>query len=390
VKLIPRILISVSAVLATGAAVAACGGGGGGSSDAKVPADAVATVNGTPISRTDFTHWTTIAAKSDAGAAVPDPPAYTKCMALKKATPPAPGAKAPTAAALKAECVKSYNQYRTAALEQLVAAQWIQGEAGARHLTVTDADVKKSFQQQKTQAYPKDADYQAFLKQSGETEPDILQTVKVSLLANKLSALVTKGKDTVTDPEIADYYAKNKKTYAKPESRTLRVVVSKDKKKAKAAAAALKAGGSWATVAKKYSDDKASGAKGGAVGDVTQESLPPELAKPVFDAAKGKLIGPITASGETYVLSVTKITPASQQTLAEATAAIKTTLQGQKQQTVLAAFTKDYQKRWRTKTTCAPEIKISSCVNGPVPTPTPTAPPVTGAPPAAAPTASGG
>jgi foldase protein PrsA len=371
--------MTVSALLATGAAVAACGGGSGG-----IPKDAVASVDGTAIPRASFTHWITIAAKSDSGATVPDPPTYARCIATKKAAETASKAKPSTPAALKAACVKSYTQYRSAALEQLVAAEWIKGEASSRHLSVTPADVNKTFQQQKTQAYPKDADYQAFLKQSGETQADILETVKVTLLANKLSAQVTKGKDAVTDADIAAYYAKNKSTYAKPESRDLSVVVNTSKAKATAAAAALKAGGSWKSVAKKYSSDKASAAKAGEVGAVTEAALPPDLAKPVYAAAKGKVIGPITTGGSSYVFTVNSITAASQETLAQATAAIKQTLQTQKQQTVLAAFTKDYQKRWRAKTTCADEIKISACANGPEPTPTPTAPAVDPAAAAAA------
>ena len=42
------------------------------------------------------------------------------------------------------------------------------------NVKVTDADVKKSFDEQKKQSFPKDADYQKFLKKSGQTQEDIL------------------------------------------------------------------------------------------------------------------------------------------------------------------------------------------------------------------------
>jgi foldase protein PrsA len=362
-----RLLASIPVALTTAVAIAACGGGGSGNS--------VATVDGTPITQTAFTHYVTIAAKSDGGAAVPDAPKFTACIAAKKKT----SAKS-TPAQLKAMCQKSYSQYRQSALSQLISAQWVKAEAASRHLTVTPAAVKTTFQQQKTQAYPKAADYQTFLKQSGQTQADLMDDVKVSLLASKISAQVVKGKDTVTSADIAAYYAKNKSQYAKPETRNLRVVINKSKTKAAAAAVALKHGGSWTSVAKKYSTDTTSSAKGGEVDNVAKASLPAGLAKPIFSAKNGQIIGPVTSSGNSYVFTVIKDVPASQQTLAQATSAIKSTLQSSKQQSVLQSWAKGYQTRWRAKTQCTGDLKVSSCANGPKPTPTPTAAPATGAP----------
>ncbi len=348
-------------------AVAACGG------DSGVPKDAIATVNGTAIPRAQFTHWTAIAAKSDGGAAVPDAPAYTKCIAAKHAAEKAQKAKATTDAQAKAACAKSYTQYRTAALQQLTAVQWIEGEAAQRKVTVSDADVKTTFNQQKQQAYPKDADYQNFLKQSGETEADILLSVKLNLLGQKVSQQVTKGKDTVTADEVSKYYAAHKSQYAQPETRTLRAVINKSKAKAAAAATALKHGANFAAVVKQYSSDAASKKNKGEVGAVKKADLPPDLATPIFKASKNAIIGPITSGGSSYVFMVTKVAPASQQTLEQASAAIKQTLQSTKQQAAISAFSKDYEKRWRAKTQCADDFKISVCANGPAPTPTPTA-----------------
>ena len=94
---------------------------------------------------------------------------------------------------------------------------------------VTDAEVKKSFDEQKKQSFPKDADYKKFLQTSGQTQEDILQRVKLDLLSNKIRDKVVKGKDTVSDKAIADFYNKNKARFAQPEKRDLRVVLTKDK-----------------------------------------------------------------------------------------------------------------------------------------------------------------
>ena len=228
----------------------------------------MATVDGEAIEKEQFTHWMNVAAKStgQANAAVPDPEAeYKNCIATKrKATPsPAKGQPKVTDDQLKTQCKQEYEQLRNQVLQLLISFQWIQGEASAMDVKVTDAEVKKSFAEQKKQSFPKEEDYKKFIKTSGQTEADILQRVKLDLLSNKIRDKVVKGKDTVSDKAIQDFYNKNKARFAQPEKRDLRVVLTKDKAKADEAKAALEGGDSWTKVAKKYSIDDTSKASGG-------------------------------------------------------------------------------------------------------------------------------
>src|SRR6478735_10669478 len=277
------------ALAGAGVTFAACGG---------VPGNAVATVDGEAINKSDFSHWLAIAAKSSgtAGAVVPDPENdYAKCVAAKrKATPaPAKGQPKTTDAQLKTQCKTEYEQYRSQVLQLLISFKWIQGEAEAKGVKVTDAEVKKSFDEQKKQSFPKEADYQKFIKQSGQTQEDILQRVKLDLLSNKIRDKVVKGKDTVSDKAIADFYAKNKARFAQPEKRDLKVVLTKEKADADKALAALKDGDSWKEVAKKYSIDDASKAEGGKLAAQAKGTLDKELDDAVFSAKKDELTGPI-------------------------------------------------------------------------------------------------
>ena len=107
---------------------------------------------------------------------------------------------------------------------------------------MTDAEVKKSFDEQKKQTFPKDADYQKFLKDSGQTNEDVMMRVRLDTLSNKIREKVTKGKDNVTDQQIEDYYNKNKAQFAQPERRDLSIVLTKTEAKAKEAKAALDSG----------------------------------------------------------------------------------------------------------------------------------------------------
>jgi foldase protein PrsA len=362
-----RIALSLTAVAGVGATFAACGG---------VPGNAVATVDGEAIEKSDFTHWMTVAAKStgQANAAVPDPEAgYAKCIAAKRKATPAPAKGQPkvTDSQLKTQCTQEYEQLRNQVLQLLISFKWIQNEAETMDVKVTDAEVKKSFAEQKKQSFPKDEDYKKFIATSGQTEADILQRVKLDLLSNKIRDKVVKGKDTVSDKAIADFYNKNKARFAQPEKRDLRVVLTKGKADADKAKAALDSGDSWTKVAKEYSIDDTSKASGGKLPAQAKGTLDKELDDAVFSAKKGELVGPVKTQYGYYVFSVTNVTAASQQTQAEAKETIKQTLQSQNQQTALDKFVKDFTARWKEKTECSEGYKTSDCKNGPKATPTP-------------------
>jgi foldase protein PrsA len=321
-----------------------------------------------------------VAAKSSgqANAAVPDPEAdYAKCVAAKRKTTPAPAKGQPkvTDSQLKTQCKTEYDQLRNQVLQLLISFKWIQGEAETMDVKVTDAEVKKSFDQQKKQSFPKDADYKNFLKTSGQSEEDILQRVKLDLLSNKIRDKVVKGEDKVSDKAISDFYNKNKARFAQPEKRDLRVVLTKNEGDADKAKAALEGGDSWKTVAKEYSIDDTSKASGGKLPAQAKGTLDAELDKAVFAASKNELEGPIKTQYGYYVFTVTAVTPASQQSLAEAKETIKQTLQSQNQQKALDTFVKDFTKRWKDKTECSEGYKTTDCKNGPKATPTPSAVP---------------
>ena len=244
---------------AAGLVLAACGG---------VPGNSVATVDGEPIAKTDYDHWNTVVRKLS------------------------PGIKPDDA--------------RNQALQVLVSFRWVDGEAERLGVKVSDADVRKSFAEQKQQAFPKEADYQKFLKDTTQTEADIVARVRVDLLGQKIQEQVVKGNDKVSDKAIADFYAKNKTRFAQPEKRDLRVVLTKGKREADKAHAALERGDAWTKVAKRYSIDDTSKATGGKLPAQAKGTLDADLDKAVFSAAKGELAGPVKTQYGYYVFTVTQ------------------------------------------------------------------------------------
>ena len=247
-------------------------------------------------------------------------------------------------------------------------------------IKVTEEEIKKSFDKQSKEAFPKDADFEKFLKDSGQTEADILKRVRLDTLSNKIREKVTKGKDKVTDAQIEAYYNKNKARFAQPERRDLRIVLTKGEAKAKQAKAALEDGDSFKSVAKKYSIDQASKAQGGKLPAVAKGQQEKALDTAIFKAKKGELVGPVKTQFGYYVFDVTKITPASQQSLAQAKETIKQTLASENQQKALDKFVKSFRKRWKEKTDCREGYRTADCKNAPKATPTPTPPAGAGQP----------
>jgi len=327
---------------------------------------------------------------------VPDSPSFTKCVAAKKKVQPAPAKGQPkvTDKQLKTQCDQEYKALRDQVLQLLISFEWIQGEASDLKVKISEAEVKKSFDMQKKQSFPKPKDFDKFLKDSGQSLDDILLRVRLDQLSNKIREKVTKGKDKVSDAEIKTYYDKNKTRFAQPERRDLRIVLTKTKAKADEAKTALeKKGGSFKAVAKKFSIDQASKAQGGKLPAVAKGQQEKSLDDAVFKASTGQLTGPVKTQFGFYVFEVTKITEASQQTLAQAKETIKQLLASQNQQKALDKFVKDFRTKWKERTDCREGFVTQDCKNAPKPKPTPDAAPGAvpgqpapgGAPPSGAP-----
>lgn len=371
-----RLLVAPAAIVLSAVTLAACGGD-------SIPGNAVVKVGDASVTKTDFNHWMEVAAISSQGAAnpqlaaqgkkpavsIPEPPEFTACIAkkTKEAPKPAKGQPKPTAAQFKTQCKQEYEGLRDQVLQFLISAEWIQGEAKDRDVKVSEAEVKKQFDTTKKQSFPKEKDFQNFLKSSGMSLDDLLFRVELDTLSNKLREKVTKGKDNVTDKQIADYYAKNKARFAQPERRDLRIVLTKTEGKAKEARAAIASGQSFKTVAKKFSIDQASKDQGGVLLAVAKGQQEKAFDDAIFAADKGELTGPVKTQFGFYVFRVQKVTKASQQTLAQAKETIKQLLASQGQQKALDDFVKDFRDKWKEKTECRDDFVTQDCKNAPKP-----------------------
>ena len=346
----------------TGAAVAiaACGN--------DVPPGAVAKVGDTEITQEQFDKWMAIATKGQAqgGPATElDAPEFTKCVAAKKKAPAPSGQGKQSDAALKKQCKTEYDTIKAQVMQFLIQAEWVTQEAEKRNVEVKPAQLQKTLEDQKKQAFPTEKAYKTYLKTSGMTEADILFRVKLNELQTKLTQNVTEDAKKVSDADVQDYYEKNQKRFAQPERRDLLIVLTKTEAKAEAAKQALDSGQPWKQVVKQYSIDETTKAQGGKLASVAKGQQDKALEDAVFAASKGEVQGPVKTQFGWYVFQVEKITPASQQSLEQSRDTIKNLLRSQRQQKTLDAFIKDFREEYKDETNCSDDYRVAECKNAP-------------------------
>jgi foldase protein PrsA len=372
-----RVTAALGAVLFAVVAFAACGG---------IPGDAVVSVDGKSIKKTTFNHWLSVAAASSASTTgtkppVPEPPRYTACIAsAKAAAKPAKGQSAPTEAQLKSQCEQQYKSLQQEVLGFLISSEWVLGEASSLGVKVSDAEVKKQFEKIKNQQFPKAAEFEKFLKTSGQTVSDLLLRVKLNLLSSKIQQKVVKEKSKVTPAQIQKYYKENPKRFEVAEKRNLLIILTKAEATAKKAKQEVESGKSFESVAKRVSIDPTSKSTGGKLPGVVKGQEEKSLDTAVFSAKKNVLTGPVKTPFGYYIFEVQGIAPGSQQSLKQAEPSIKSQLTATQQQGALSKFVKEFKKKWTAKTECRSGYMVADCKGFKAPKTTSTSAPATTTP----------
>jgi foldase protein PrsA len=349
-------ILALGAFFVAAISLSACGG-------SSVPGNSVAAMSGNPITMQAFNHWMYVAAEGNAaqspGAPVivpTDPPDFNDCIAQVRKQ--VPSLKKTSDKTLKTDCGELFTSLSTQVMDFLIRAYWYQAQAARLHVNVTNAEVQKAFTTDKQQAYPTEAQFQAFLKQSGQTLDDIVYRVKVNLIYMKL---INQQLKKVTAADISNYYNAHKSQFGSAQKRNIRIVLAQTQADAEAAKAALEKGESWDTVAKKYSTDPTTKNSGGLLKNVSEGQEDSALNNAAFAAPANKLLGPIKGQFGYYVFEVTGITPATQQSLQQATSTISQTLTSQAQTNAQNAVDAAAKKQWLHQTSCRSDYAMADC-----------------------------
>lgn len=242
------------------------------------------------------------------------------------------------------------------AMDLLIKAEWVRQEAEARHVTVTDAEMQKAVDQGRKSGFLS----QENLKKGGVTLQQLLPTIRNGQLEIKVTAQLTEPSTRVSAQDVAEYYRDNKAKLIVDERRDARLVIATTRASADAAREALGDGRSWKVVARKYSVHT-SRENGGKVANVPKGNEQTGLVATIYRTRKGVLVGPVKEGKYWAVFVVEKIKPPYHATLEQSRDEIKQLLSSRRRQRALAAF----EKKYRAKTTCAPDYRVPRCTNGP-------------------------
>jgi foldase protein PrsA len=240
-------------------------------------------------------------------------------------------------------------------MESLIRDEWIRQEAQARDLAVSEAEVQAALDKAQRSGFLSEA----ALDRAGLSEQDILPTIRKGQLQRKVTAAVTADIEDVSAEDIAKYYRQNRSKMVVTERRDVRLVLTRDRARAAAARSALERGRSWNDVAREYSMHAESRADGGKISDLRKGPVGTGVTAAVFRAREGVLTGPVQVERSWAVFVVERVKPAFRATLAQAQDEIRDLLTSQRRQAALADFTRKY----RAKTTCAPDYRVRACSN---------------------------
>ncbi len=341
-------LAAGAAVLVLAAVVAGCG--------SAVSGGAVATVAGNQITLQAYRHWMYVAAEDQASQAAAqglsepvivssDPTNFSSCVRNIRAA--IVSLRTASASTLNADCKTVFTQDTAQVLQFLIEGYWYQAEAAK--LGIKAPNLSKDFQKFIKSHWPTKAAFASYSKSSGQTKQDLLFQFRVETFYTKMLARYEKP---VTKAAIAAYYAKHKSTFGTPQSRDLHLLRTKTAAQAQAAVSALKGGQSWTVVARRYSAAATGKVAGGLLSGVTSGQFETAANKAIFSSPVGKLVGPIKGIFGYYVIQVTKITPATQQSLAKASTTIKSTLASAQQTAAASKAAALVKKTWFKRSVC--------------------------------------
>ena len=290
------VAVVLLAVVVPAAVLAGCGG-------TKVPAGAIAAVGSGVVTQQQFDAiWSQAEAqyKNTAGAS-----AFPK---------------AGTAA---------YDQLKASIVNYLVQNEVIKQQADKLGVTVTAAALDARVKQITTQVGGQ-TKLDALLKKNAVTMADLKSQLQAQMLQDAVKAKVA-SQTKLSDAQLLAYFNNpaNKHQFQTAASVDARHVLVKTKAEALKVQKLLGADNTdagWAKIAKQYSIDPGTKNNGGSLGNFTADRMVKAFSDAAFALNVNQVSVPVHTQYGWHVIEVTKKTPASSQTFAQAKAQIKSTM----------------------------------------------------------------
>lgn len=304
--------VIVALVIVGLASLASCGG------NARDPA--VARVGGAAIARTSVDHWTQIVERGG--------------------TPGGPLAPAPGTA-------------RQRALSFLISSEWLVREAAIEGVPVSDRAVEHALIERR-EANGR-AEFEQELHSAGLSVADVKLELRAELAAEAIRRSLARRAADVSDSQVANFYAHHLQPFRHHELRKVELIENLPSRSA-AEALVRRIGVGKAFSKRAYHEELAENTDR-STGTPTKAAI----VKAIFAARANMVSRPMPLNHAWAVFIVREIVPAHVKPLAEVRGEVIEKLTELRKQRIMGAFAKEYEERWRARTSCRRGYVVQGC-----------------------------
>jgi foldase protein PrsA len=243
---------------------------------------------------------------------------------------------------------------RERALNFLISARWLIGEATDRGLTVPEAAIQQTLQK-KIDGIPNgEAEFKKESSSLGRTIPDVKLEIEAELAAKRLSQMVARVPH-VTQADAVFYYEHHHAEFTIPELR-MTDLIEEIPTSAEAIALAKRLGHGL-RFAEKALHERVRGES------PFEESHSDNgrVVHTIFTAKPGTVAGPVRFHHGWALVVVRKILPARIRSMKSVEGGIVSHLTSQRQALARQRFIEAYRRKWVAKTDCRPGFVVQKC-----------------------------
>jgi peptidyl-prolyl cis-trans isomerase C len=185
-------------------------------------------------------------------------------------------------------------QFDRRAAKSLAVSLVLQDAAADRDVEIADAQVRRQLDRLVEQQLRGGREvFTRFLATAGIAERDVLDEIRRQMSTSELVQHVTSHVREPSDEQVRAAYTEHQGRMVTPEARRLRNIVVATEAQAQRVARAARAGQDFALLARTWSRDGSTRAKGGDLGTLTADQLDPDFAEVAFSAEEGAVFAPV-------------------------------------------------------------------------------------------------
>ena len=245
---------------------------------------------------------------------------------------------------------------RERALSQLIARQWIIGEAAEEHQAVGQDELERRLRQSINSFSGGEQEFREVLKLKGESYADVALETRATLAKERVDRRLRQSYPTVSPAEVARYYDQHRREFVVSEARQIEVVSRASRADATQARREAEAGRPLANQV---------GAQSLVYTDVYLKPGSKPYARAmtllVRRAHLHELSGPFKIAHRFFVFVLNNVAPARLRPLAAVSRELAARLARRRWTRTTASFYARWGERWKARTECMTDLVVPQC-----------------------------